>query len=135
MKKLNVAIVGQGRSGRDIHGKYFKSEDNKYFNVVAVVDALEHRRVRAAEEYGCDVYEKVSDLYGRDDIDLVVNSTFSHLHAEVAIDLMNHGFNVVSEKPFAIAALTSACLSSLSSFMLISLSSKMILSVLSPNKI
>ena len=101
MKKLNVAIVGQGRSGRDIHGKYFKSDDNKYFNVVAVVDELEHRRVRAKEEYGCDVYSDISELYGRDDIDLVVNSTFSHLHAKVAIELLNHGFNVVSEKPFA----------------------------------
>ena len=101
MKKLNVAIVGQGRSGRDIHGKYFKSDDNKYFNVVAIVDKLEHRRKRAAEEYGCDVYENVSDLYGREDIDLVVNCTYSQLHAPVAIDLLNHGFNVVSEKPFA----------------------------------
>ena len=26
MKKLNVAIIGQGRSGRDIHGAFFKSE-------------------------------------------------------------------------------------------------------------
>ncbi len=101
MKKLNVAIIGQGRSGRDIHGKYFRSEDNKYFNVIAVVDKLEHRRKRAVEEYGCEAFENVSDLYGRKDIDLVVNSTFSHLHAEVAIDLLNHGFNVVSEKPFA----------------------------------
>ena len=28
MKKLNVAIIGQGRSGRDIHGAFFKSEYN-----------------------------------------------------------------------------------------------------------
>ena len=50
MKKLNVAIIGQGRSGRNIHGTYFLSEDNKYYNVVAVVDALEHRRERAKKE-------------------------------------------------------------------------------------
>lgn len=101
MKRLNVAIIGQGRSGRDIHGKYFKSEDNKYFNVVAIVDKLEHRRKRAVEEYGCEVFENVSDLYGREDIDLVVNSTYSQIHSSVAIDLLKHGFNVVSEKPFA----------------------------------
>ena len=47
MKLLNVAIIGQGRSGRDIHGAFFKSENNKKYNVVAVVDMLEERRIRA----------------------------------------------------------------------------------------
>ena len=36
MKKLNVAIIGQGRSGRDIHGSYFLSDASKeMYNVVA----------------------------------------------------------------------------------------------------
>ena len=56
MKTLNVAIIGQGRSGRDIHGAFFKSEANTCFKVVAVVDEIEYRRERAKEEYGCDVY-------------------------------------------------------------------------------
>ncbi|MDO4608336.1 MAG: Gfo/Idh/MocA family oxidoreductase [Clostridia bacterium] len=101
MKKLNVAIIGQGRSGRDIHGLYFKSEDNKKYNVIAIVDAIEERRIRAKEEWGCDVYADYRELFGRDDIDLVVNSSFSHQHADISIDLLNHGFNVVCEKPFA----------------------------------
>ena len=100
MKKLNVAIIGQGRSGRDIHGLYFKSKDNTNYNVVAVVDALEERRIRAKGEWECDVYADYRELFGRDDIDLVVNSSFSHLHADISIDLLNHGFNVVCEKPF-----------------------------------
>ena len=41
MKTLNVAIIGQGRSGRDIHGAFFKSDANTLFNVVAVVDEIE----------------------------------------------------------------------------------------------
>ena len=41
MKKLNLAIIGQGRSGRDIHGRHFKSENNTQFNVVAVVEREE----------------------------------------------------------------------------------------------
>ena len=101
MKRLNVAIIGQGRSGRDIHGAFFRSEMNEKYNLVAVVDALEERRARAAEEYGCDVYADYRELFVRNDIDLVVNSTFSHMHAPVSIDLLNHGFNVVCEKPFA----------------------------------
>lgn len=100
MKKLNVAIIGQGRSGRDIHGKFFKSDLNTKYNVVAVVDAIEERRIRAKEEWGCDVYADYRELFGRTDIDVVVNSTFSHMHADVSIDLLEHGFNVVCEKPF-----------------------------------
>ena len=101
MKKLNLAIIGQGRSGRDIHGAFLRSENNIKYNVVAVVDAIAERRARAAEEYGCDVYADYKELFTRDDIDLVINSSFSHMHAEISIDLLEHGFNVVCEKPFA----------------------------------
>ena len=101
MSTINVAIIGQGRSGRDIHGAYFRSDRNTHFKVVAVVDALEERRIRAKEEYGCDVYASYQELFERKDIDLVINSTFSHLHAPVSIDLLEHGFNVICEKPFA----------------------------------
>ena len=101
MKKLRVAIIGQGRSGRNIHGAFFRSAANEKFEVVAVVDQLEKRRARAREEYGCDVYASHQELYGRKDIDLVVNSTFSHMHYPVTMELLTHGFNVVVEKPFS----------------------------------
>ena len=100
MKKLNVAIIGQGRSGRDIHGKHFHT-DTERFHVAAVVEALEDRRRRAVEEYGCDTYESYSELFGRKDIDLVVNASFSYMHAPITIDLLNHGFHVLTEKPCA----------------------------------
>jgi len=102
MNKLNIAIIGQGRSGRDIHGEYFKSEENTLFNVVAVVEYDEKRRERAKEEYpGCEVFEKYSDLFGRKDIDIVVNASYSNEHFKVAKDLLENGFNIVTEKPFA----------------------------------
>lgn len=102
MKKLNIAIIGQGRSGRNIHGKHLKSENNTLFNVVAVVDRDQLRRERALNEYpGCEVFESYTELYGRKDIDLVINSTISNEHYGVAKDLIEHGFNVVVEKPFA----------------------------------
>ena len=50
MKKLNLAIIGQGRSGRDIHGKHFKSERNTKFNVVAIVELDEVRRGNFTDE-------------------------------------------------------------------------------------
>ena len=102
MKKLNVAIIGQGRSGRDIHGRYFLTEHGKErYNVVAVADKIAARRERAVQEYGCDVYEDYRELLKRSDIDVVVNSTFSYLHYPVTIDALRAGKNVVSEKPFS----------------------------------
>lgn len=102
MKKLNVAIIGQGRSGRDIHGEYLlKDEAKKLFNVVAVVDWMEGRREKAKKEFGCDVYEDYTELYKRDDIDLVVNSTFSYEHYPITMDLLEHKMNVLVEKPFS----------------------------------
>jgi len=102
VKKLNVAIIGQGRSGRNIHGAYFKSEKNVNYQVVAVVEWDPARRELALEEYpGCQVYEDYAELYQRDDIDLVVNSTYSNEHYAVTKDLLEHGKNVVVEKPFA----------------------------------
>ena len=102
MSKLNVAIIGQGRSGRNIHGHYFKGESNSNFNVIAVVDVDEARRKRALEEYpGCEVFACHTELYGRKDIDLVVNASMSKDHYRITKDLLENDFNVVVEKPFA----------------------------------
>jgi len=102
MKKLDIAIIGQGRSGRNIHGNFFKSENNTKYNVVAVVEVDEERRNRALEEYpGCKVYSCHTELYGRTDIDLVVNASMSMDHYSITKDLLENKFNVVVEKPFA----------------------------------
>ncbi|MEA4831480.1 MAG: Gfo/Idh/MocA family oxidoreductase [Oscillospiraceae bacterium] len=102
MKKLNVAILGQGRSGRDIHGAFLQTNAGKEkFNLAAVVEWDAQRREIARNEYGagCDIYSDYRDLFSRKDIDLVINSTTSEQHAPITIDLLNHGFNVVCEKP------------------------------------
>lgn len=101
MERINVAIIGQGRSGRDIHGLFFKSEDNKVVNVVAVAELDEIKRERAKKEYGCDVYEDYRDFYKRDDIDIVINAAPSDVHYSIAKDLLENGMNVIVEKPFA----------------------------------
>ena len=101
MKKLNLAIIGQGRSGRNIHGKHLLSEANKYFNVKYVVDADEFRRERAEKEYeGCKAFATYQELFDIKDIDVVVNASFSQMHYPITLDLIEHGFNVLVEKPF-----------------------------------
>ncbi|WP_251205790.1 Gfo/Idh/MocA family protein [Acetatifactor aquisgranensis] len=102
MKRLKIAIIGQGRSGRDIHGAYLKKEENVYFEVAAVVEADELRRLRAEQEYpGCMGHADYRELFVRTDIDLVVNASYSEQHYSITKDLLEHHFNVLVEKPFA----------------------------------
>lgn len=102
MKKLNLAIIGQGRSGKNIHGAYYVSEANTYYNVKYVVDADAQRREVSLERYpGCQVFADYQQLFACDDIDLVVNATYSEMHYPITKDLLSHGFNVLVEKPFA----------------------------------
>ena len=101
MKKLNLAIIGQGRSGKKIHGKYYISADNEFYNVKYVVDADELRRKVSEERYeGCKTFADYRELYALDDIDLVVNASYSEMHYSITKDLLLHGFNVLVEKPF-----------------------------------
>ena len=102
MKKLNLAIIGQGRSGKDIHGTYYVSNDNQYYRVKYVVDADEFRRSVAERMYaGCKTFSDYRELLSLTDIDLVVNSTYSEMHYPITRDLLLHGKNVLVEKPFA----------------------------------
>jgi predicted dehydrogenase len=102
MKKLNLAIIGQGRSGKDIHGAYYRSQDNRYYTVKYVVDADARRRRIAEEIYpGCKTFEDYTALLGLEDIDLVVNASYSQMHYPITRELLLHGKNVLVEKPFA----------------------------------
>ena len=102
MNKYKIAIIGQGRSGRDIHGAFLKTEENVYFEVAAVVEADEFRREMARKEYpGCKVFADYQELFGETDLDLVVNASYSDMHYPITKDLLEHGFNVLVEKPFA----------------------------------
>ena len=102
MKKLRVAVIGQGRSGRDIHCAYFLSKLNDNIQVVYVVDELDIRRRKAEELFSCPTFADYHKLFDKkDDIDLVINSTYSQEHYSITKDLLCHGFNVLVEKPLA----------------------------------
>lgn len=100
MKKLNVAVIGQGRSGYSIHCAHFL-KDTERFCIKYVVDALEERRIKAKNEFGCEVLSSYEELFDKTDIDVVVNASFSYDHYPITLALLKKGFNVVSEKPFA----------------------------------
>jgi predicted dehydrogenase len=100
MKKLNIAIIGYGRSGRDIHAKYLLTDPEK-FNIAYVVDAMPERRAKAEKEIGCPSLADYKELFGKTGIDFVLNASFSHQHAPITLNLLEQGFNVLCEKPLA----------------------------------
>ena len=101
MEKKTLALIGQGRSGKNIHGAFLRTEENRYFTVKYVVDRDETARARAKDLYpGCETFADYTALYDRD-VDLVVNASYSYQHEPITRDLILHGKNVLCEKPFA----------------------------------
>ena len=97
---IRVGILGQGRSGLDIHANWFSQVPRKY-RIVAVADLLADRRQHARRELGCDAYADYKKLLARDDIELVVNVLPSHRHPGVTIEALEAGHHTVCEKPFS----------------------------------
>ena len=102
MKRLRVGVIGQGRSGRDIHTEFLKKIPEKY-EIAAVSDLLQDRCERAASEYGCPVFQDYREMLHKADLnlDFVLNSSFSHLHAPISKEIMEAGHHVLCEKPLA----------------------------------
>jgi len=103
MAPIRVAILGQGRSGRDIHGAGLINMKDKY-EIAAIVDPLAERVERGVREFGCagfGDYRRIIEMKDELKLDLVVNATPSPFHYGVTRDLLGNGFNVLCEKPFA----------------------------------
>jgi scyllo-inositol 2-dehydrogenase (NADP+) len=100
MKKLRVGILGQGRSGHDIHVRTLSQAQDR-FQVVAVCDPLAERTKDAAQSLKAEQYTDYRKLLERKDLDLVVNATPSHLHVPITTEALEAGQNVLCEKPFA----------------------------------
>ncbi|MCL2833749.1 MAG: Gfo/Idh/MocA family oxidoreductase [Treponema sp.] len=99
MEKIRVAIIGYGRSGRDIHTKTLKQLPD-LFEIFCYVDADTERQAMIKKEMNKPVFSDYTGLYDhRDDVDLVINASFSQDHARISKELLKRGFNVLSEKP------------------------------------
>lgn len=84
---IRTAIIGQGRSGRDIHARTLQNMPERY-KLLAVTDPLPDRLQRAREEFACEVYQDHRDLYQCRDLDLVVNTTPNHLHVSITKEII-----------------------------------------------
>ncbi|MBE6389516.1 MAG: Gfo/Idh/MocA family oxidoreductase [Lentisphaerae bacterium] len=103
MKKIKVGIIGQGRSGRDIHRHLFECcpKLQELYEVVAVADPIPER-VKAANPGavpGCRTYADYRELLQDKNVELIINASRSHKHIDISIEAMHAGFDVVCEKP------------------------------------
>jgi scyllo-inositol 2-dehydrogenase (NADP+) len=101
--RIRVGVMGQGRSGYNIHVRCMKDVESvaRKFVVVAVADQLDVRRQQAAEELGCEVYDDWRKMLDAGGFDMVVNSLPSPLHVDATIQAFKQGYHVLSEKPLA----------------------------------
>ena len=98
---IRVAIVGTGGIAHSHMEAYRKLQDR--CEVVALVDIIPGKARRFMEEFGlsCDTFEDHQDILPRQDIDLVDVCTPPYVHAQVSINALRSGKNVVCEKPMA----------------------------------
>ncbi len=97
MSKLKVGVIGTG----NISGIYFKNGKRfESMEVVACADLDKERALAKAAEYGvrgCTVEELLADK----EIQMVINLTVPQAHAAVALQALEAGKHVYSEKPLA----------------------------------
>jgi predicted dehydrogenase len=101
---LQVALVGYGLGGETFHAPLISATPG--LRLAAVLTRDERRRQAVSRKYpGVRVIERVSDLSAlRPSIDLLVISSPSGTHAQLARDALAAGMHVVVDKPFAATA-------------------------------
>jgi len=98
---VTIGVVGLGRSGWNIHATYL-AKDPKY-RLYAVADPLAERRDEAIEKLGvAKAYATPEELFQDEDVELVMISTPSFTHKDLAIAALRAGKHVQVEKPFAL---------------------------------
>ena len=99
---IRVAVIGTGNIGPFHIRGYLAFPDR--CKIVALCDIYPEKAEQKKAEFGltdATVCASHRDLLDRDDIDLVSICTPPYTHAEIAIDFMNAGKNVLVEKPMA----------------------------------
>ncbi|MET1031582.1 Gfo/Idh/MocA family protein [Domibacillus tundrae] len=96
---LNVGLIGCG----NISGIYLEnSRHYKSFTIVACADLDRAKAEEAAAKHGVPNVMEVDELIESPDIDIVLNLTVPHAHADVAVRAVEQKKHVYSEKPLAI---------------------------------
>ncbi|MCR5151046.1 MAG: Gfo/Idh/MocA family oxidoreductase [Clostridiales bacterium] len=99
--KYGFAVIGYGGMG-SYHCRRVR-DDLAQHAVVAGIYDINPERGKVAEENGFHSYKTREELLSDETIDLVTVATPNDYHMEIVIDALNHGKNVISEKPVALS--------------------------------
>lgn len=98
MAKLRYAVVGAGGIGR--HHAEVASRLEEY-ELVAVADVVEERARELASRFNARAYTNYLEMLEREQLDVISVCTPHPTHAEISIEAMKQGVNVLTEKPMA----------------------------------
>ena len=98
---IRVAIVGTGNICPAHVSAYLAFPGR--CRIVTLVDIYPEKAQAMKERFGldCEVLDDHRQLLDRGDIDLVDVCTPPYVHAEISVNCLNSGFNVLCEKPMA----------------------------------
>ena len=100
MKTKKLAIVGYGQRG-NVYANYALENPNEFI-VTAITDNDESRRELAKSKHNSPVFSDYKDfLRAGIDADIVAIATQDKDHREHAIACMEHGYDLLLEKPIA----------------------------------
>ncbi len=100
MRRQKLVVIGYGQRGR-IYAKYSLANPEQ-FEVVAIVDNSEDRRVLAKREFDCPVFDDYEDfLQAKIPADIVAIAIQDKDHLECSIKVMEAGYDLLLEKPIA----------------------------------
>jgi predicted dehydrogenase len=97
--RINVGVIGLGRSGWNIHAAGLEHLDP--YRIHAASDPVAERRAEAEQRFGCTTYAEPNDLIADPHLDLVIVATPSHTHVPLTLAALEAGKHVVVEKPMA----------------------------------
>lgn len=99
---IRVAIVGTGGISQSHIAGYLAFPER--CKIVALVDIYPEKAQEKKDKFNltdAEVYDDHLNILGREDIDLIDVCTPPYVHAEIAINGLNAGKNVLIEKPMA----------------------------------
>src|SRR6478735_3985560 len=96
MLQPRVAVIGAGSFGRN-HLRVIHHSEHAL--LAGVFDLDSARTAEAAQQFGCPVFASLEELAANADAAVVATPTVTH--AEIGCLLMEHGLDVLVEKPIA----------------------------------
>jgi predicted dehydrogenase len=97
--KFKVGVIG---CGVICENHIIPLIENDNTELVAVCDIVEDKAIKYANKYNCKAYFDYKEMLESEELDSVHICLPHYLHSEVAIYAMEHGVNVLTEKPMDI---------------------------------